>query len=65
MQEYVTDSRIVNCSKSIKKLRRDGCGLINCRPRRMRGQSVHNEIQAILDARSIGAHWDAKVQNTV
>ncbi|MFO7840306.1 MAG: hypothetical protein R6X08_12505 [Desulfosalsimonadaceae bacterium] len=43
---------IVNSLGPMERLRRDGCGLINCRPRRRRGQSVHNEIQAIIDARS-------------
>ena len=36
----------------MERLQRDGCGLINCRPRRRPGQSVHSEIQAVIDARS-------------
>ncbi len=36
----------------METLRRDGCGLINCRSRQNRRRSVHEEIQNILDARS-------------
>jgi hypothetical protein len=51
MQKKITDSPFFNCFGSNKRLRHDGCGLINCRPRCWRRQSVHNEIQAILEAR--------------
>lgn len=52
MQKQGNRNQFVNPFGPMERLQRDGCGLINCRPRRRRGQSVHSEIQATIDARS-------------
>ncbi len=38
----------------IECLRRKGCGLINCRSKFKRGESIQDEIQKIIDARTSG-----------